>query len=804
LDDRFYRHLFNMSPVALLLHFVSPRDTAEPFTEANESACRLLEYSREELLAVGFRAIVAEKDRAKLPVNWAILLEEGAVDFETELSPKTGGSFPAALSTRLVTLNNRRGGLTAVHDISRREKTLHTLKESENRFRQVVENIREGLFIREFPEDRISYLSPPMEQVYGFSASVFKENERAVIQAIHPEDRPRVERSMADLRNEGVPFHEEYRIKDPTNRWRWIQVKAYPLFDENGRLYRAVGINEDITEQVEAAFRLKESERKYRSLFEESPVALFEQDYSAAKRRIDEIRKGSGDDLRSFLHTRPDLLRRLAEDIRITDMNRAALSLYKARTKAEFISGLPRLFNKETYHTFLETIIAIAEEKPSFTIETINRTFAGEDIHIQLRWAAAPGCEKTYENVRVTIVDITDRIRAEKRLKESEEKYRQARKMEALGTLTGGIAHQFNNILSIIVGNADLIQADIPEWHPAARNLNDIQTAGRRARDMVRQLIDFSRAEEMTAKPLDPAAILRETERLIRPDFPQNIQLMIQAPPIEEAVSGDAAQLHQLLKHLIDNARWSMQETGGKLTISLQKTTLTPETAADFPELKPGRYVHLTVSDTGCGIPENMRERIFDPFFTTKEVGEGMGMGLAAVHGIVRRHEGAVRVQSRVGVGSVFDVYLPAAEAPPVQESADAAPPQESAHILFVDDEAAVVRMVRTMLQRMGYAVTAFRDAEAALARFKNAPHRFDLVITDVEMRPLPGDALAATVREIRPEIPVIYCTGYSDLLRETAPEEHPKDPVLLKPIHMRDLETAVKRALSPEKENAP
>jgi PAS domain S-box-containing protein len=376
-----------------------------------------------------------------------------------------------------------------------------------------------------------------------------------------------------------------------------------------------------------------------------------------------------------------------------------------------------------------------------------------------------------------------------------EEQLRQTHKMEALGTLSGGIAHDFNNILGIILGNTELALLDRPEGQPTRHALEQIHQAGLRAQALVKQILSFSRKTPQALQLCHLGPIVQESLALMRAVIPTTIDLRLEMTATADVVLADPAQIHQVVMNLVMNAAQAMEYTGGVIEVSLVDLTL-DEIAAQRHELKPGFYVQLTVRDTGGGIAPAIMGRIFDPYFTTKAVGKGTGMGLAVVHGIVTHHGGAISVQSVLDHGSSFQVYLPV-EAEPLPASPPPAVSLSSGQecILFIDDEQALVSLGKEFLERLGYDVITETSSKEALALFIRQPDRFDLVITDMTMPGMTGDRLAKELRRLRPDIPIILCTGFSHHLNEEA-KAIGIDAFLMKPFVLRELAETVRTVL--------
>jgi len=369
--------------------------------------------------------------------------------------------------------------------------------------------------------------------------------------------------------------------------------------------------------------------------------------------------------------------------------------------------------------------------------------------------------------------------------------------MEAVGTLAGGIAHDFNNILAIILGNAELASTDVPDSNPARESLKEIQKASIRAKDMVQQLLAFSRKADEESSPMDMAPILRESMKMLRSAIPSSVEFKQDISDDPCSVMGDAAQINQIVMNLVTNAADAMSKEGGLLEVTLDNIILQEEKPCFDWVLSPGAYIRLRMRDTGEGIEPEIMDRIFDPYYTTKEIGKGTGMGLSVIHGIVKRHGGGIWVESTLGEGALFEIYIPALEKT-VEEEKE--PEGEikggSEKILFVDDEESMVNLNRQRLERLGYQVKGTTKPVEALEWFKADPDQFDAIITDMTMPRMTGDRLAAEVLEIRPHMPVIICTGYSERMSAEKAESIGVRKYIEKPIGTRNLASSLREVL--------
>jgi PAS domain S-box-containing protein len=418
-----------------------------------------------------------------------------------------------------------------------------------------------------------------------------------------------------------------------------------------------------------------------------------------------------------------------------------------------------------------------------------------------VRWVRIrnfPIWDRQHQIVRIagTAEDITEHKRVEEALTKSERHFRQSSRMEAIGTLAGGIAHDFNNILTAILGYTELALATVPNNSRTQRNLQEVLTAGHRAKHLVQQILTFSRQSGPGKQSIPLHTIVREALKLLRATIPSTITIQ-QSIATDAIILAEPTQIHQMFINLCTNAEYAMREEGGVLQLILEDVEVTEAMAQTLTGLPVGEYVRLTVRDTGTGMSPEILERMFDPFFTTKPIGEGSGMGLAVVHGIVTAHGGTICVDSRMGSGTKVEVYLPRAQAPAWDHLMDQGPiPVGRETILFVDDEETIVRLGQELLTSLGYTVEVETRSPEALAKFKQDPHRFDLVITDQTMPSMTGEALSRELLRIRPDLPIILCTGFSHIMSAEKAKALGIQAYLMKPLAIRDLAPIVRHVL--------
>ena len=379
-----------------------------------------------------------------------------------------------------------------------------------------------------------------------------------------------------------------------------------------------------------------------------------------------------------------------------------------------------------------------------------------------------------------------------------QESLQRSQKMEAIGTLASGIAHDFNNILSAVMGYTELALFDIPKESETAKNLEMVLAAGRRAKDLIKQILAFSRQSEKERKPIQIANTVKEMLKFIRASLPTSIEIRYQDDSDLGYILADPVQIQQVVMNLCTNAHHAMKDTGGVIDVRLAAFVSGLKHDNAHPDLTPGTYVKLTVKDTGHGMDKATMGKIFDPYFTTKEKGVGTGLGLAVLHGIVQEHGGIIAVDSEPGKGTAFDIYFPAIQktVDPETRTREKEIRGGHEHILLIDDEKVLVEMVKKMLERMGYTVETRTSSVEALALFSAEPHRYDLVITDMTMPNISGEKLAMELIRIRPNIPIILCTGYGETLLEEKIKNIGIKTLVMKPILRVELARAIQDAL--------
>jgi len=626
-----------------------------------------------------------------------------------------------------VTVYSReKGHFVAIFDnITVRKEAAMALAESDEKFRQLADNITDVFWIRSPDMRKLHYISPAFERIWGRPMASLEANPRQWVDFIVPEDRDWVVKAFAGLTSGARNLDVEYRIMRPDGEIRWVRVRGFQVRDAADEVIRNIGIVTDITERKIVAEELRESDWRFRDMLQNLDMVAIMLDRSA----------------------------------RITYCNDYLLRLTGWRRE--------EVIGREWFGIFLppqrvgemqEFFSALLAEHPDAwhnENEIITRTGAQRLI----RWNNS--VLRSASGAVIGTASVGEDVTGRKRL---EAQFVQSQKMEMVGKLAGGIAHEFNSIMTAVIGQSELMLNDLPAKSPLRENATEIRMAADRAAALTRQLLAFGRKQILQPEILDLKAVLAGMESLLHHIVGGNVDLRLLCDPGLKAVKADAGQIQQVIANIVMNAAEAMPN-GGKLTVEATNVELDEDYVRNFADLKAGGYAMIAITDTGAGMSAEIIARIFEPFFTTKEVGEGPGLGLATSHGIIKQSNGHIAVYSEPGLGATFKIYLPEVELTPRISPPPPAPgelPHGTETVLLVEDNPALREMAATLLGRLGYAVLAAGDGIEALVLIqkKGAGH-IDLLFTDVVMPRMSGRELGREVQMLFPQTKILFASAY-------------------------------------------
>ena len=775
-----YRHLFENSPLGIFRTTLDGKALAVNREMARIFGCKTPAEAISNYTDLTNQFYVNPDRRHELI---SLLQKQGAVDhFEVEARNNKGETLWISLNAKLTNSDNSdssdnpRGEMVIdcfAIDITTRKLAEEKLYQTNAILQAAMDQSPAGIAIADAPDGTLRYVNNAGLFIRG-------SDRKNIVDGVSLTDYVRswqiLDLDGRPLRTEEVPLARAILFGETNTRKfivrrsevdeRIVQANAAPIRDKSGAVVAAIVVFNDITEQTKAEEALRESEARLQMAISCSPIPLMIHD----------------------------------EDDRI-------LQLSNGWTK---LSG----YTLEDIPTLADWTTLAYGEKAGSSKSYIDELFNIQQTVKNGEWPvrAKDGTTRIWdfqttplgkinEGRRVLLsmaTDITDRIQAEEERKNLQSQLIQAQKMEAIGTLAGGIAHDFNNILGAILGYAEMAREDSSPDSHTAKDLDQIIKAGNRAKELVKQILAFSRQAEAQQIPMQPTAIIKETIRLLRSSLPTTITIEQDIDPATGIILADPTQIHQILMNLSTNAFHAMEEKGGTLTVSLKMKSFSEQDMVGVPGCNPGNYVQLSIADTGGGISPEILGKIFDPYFTTKETGKGTGMGLSIVHGIVKSYGGFITCHSRIGQGTVFHISLPAMEKEimPVIPKPIETTTASNERILFIDDESMLAEMAQRMLSRIGYTVTVRTSSLEALNTFENHPDSFDLVITDQTMPGMTGIDLARRMLQIRPHLPIILCTGYSSLISEEKARSAGIKGFALKPLARNDITSIIKKVL--------
>jgi PAS domain S-box-containing protein len=604
------------------------------------------------------------------------------------------------------------------------------------------------------------YWSPETYQIMGQDANTFTPSYDEYFALLHIEDRDYAHKEYRRARKKNTSFDFETRILMADGTIKYIQNIGKNEYDQAGKPIRTVGMILDTTDRKKAEEAIKQRDSKYSKMVANigDVIVIVDQDG---------INRYKSSNIEKLFGWKPkDVVGASTwENVHPNDLEATQKFVGKLMSEPDSVGTTEYRYRcKDGSYSWIE--------------------FTGTNL---LHDPDINGLLGNYH-------DITKR-------KLLEEQLRQTQKMESIGNLAGGIAHDFNNLLFPILGMSEMLLEDLPKDSLEHENAQEIFNAGKRAGDLVKQILAFSKQSEHKMTPVRIQNILKEVLKLSHSIIPSNIEIQENIDWNCGLIMADATQIHQVAMNLITNAFHAIKDKNGIIDVKLKKIELEN---GEIPDslLPPDQYIQLSVADNGAGMAKSIQNKIFDPYFTTKEVGKGTGLGLAVVHGIVKEHNGDIKVYSEEGKGSTFHVYLPLMKinATPVLDSQSLKLPTGTERILLVDDEISVAKLEGQMLSRLGYQVTKQTNSSEAFSEFKTNPENFDLVISDMTMPNMTGDQLAKKILSIKPDMPIIICTGFSERVNKEQAEVIGVKGFLMKPVGKYDMAQMVRKILDEAK----
>jgi two-component system cell cycle sensor histidine kinase/response regulator CckA len=734
-------------------------DAEGVYSYVSPSYERVLGHVPADLLGRNAFELLHPDDVATVRAAFASGLQRGEAPL-TRARVRAGDGRWVVVEGTATLIRDERGApglvLSSARDVTGRIVAEEALAAAEQRYRSLVEHLPLVTYVDSLDELSSNlYTSPQIEPLLGYPVEQWTSDPGLFVRCLHPEDRERVLAEHARSHASGEPLRTEYRLVAKDGRVVWLQDEAVVVRDEEGRPLFLQGYLMDIT-------RRKASEQ-----------ALAERENL----------------LQTIIETEPECVKLVAPDGRLLQMNRAGLEMIEADS-LEQVAGtvVGEVIAPEHRKAFDDlTAHVIAGGRGSLEFEVVG--LKGTRRRMETHAVPLHGADGEILGALSITRDVTERTRLE-------EKLRQSQKMEAVGRLAGGVAHDFNNLLTGIIGYADLLRAGLPPESELQADAEEVRKAADRAAALTRQLLAFSRRQVLQPQILSLNEAVREMERMLRRLIGEDVELVTDTAPDLGAVEADPGQIEQVIANLVVNARDAMPD-GGRLVLRTANVGVNGQPRTE-PQMRPGAYVLLSVSDTGTGMDTETQSRMFEPFFTTKDVGKGTGLGLATVYGIVKQSGGYIWVTSSPGAGTTFDIFLPRAERP--SETEIAARPAllrpgraGTETVLVVEDERLVRDLIARDLGKRGYAVLTAENGNEALAIVSRRAEPIDLLLTDVVMPELGGPELAARLTAEQPCLKVVYMTGYAEraVVGELAPW-----PLLQKPFNAGALAGAIREVL--------
>ena len=735
------------------------------FLFMNKAGRKAMEYSLEELQSKNYLDLIMPEYRRKVQIFYMRQFLDKKISsyLEYPFYTKSGKILWVGQNANLYMENDKPKGFHVIaRNITERKIAENTLRESEERFRSLYENSTIGLY-RTSPDGIIIMANPALVKMLGYN-SVEELAQRNLEQNGFEPGYPREEfKKIIDAEGEIRGLESVWKKQDSSVIY--IRESAKVIRDSKGDIIYYEGTVEDITERKTAEVALRESEARFKILFDESPVAMLEVNFKALLENLNRFHQQS--ELEAYLSEKPENVLDLIEKSDIVHTNKAALELYQVKNTEQLSDYFLNISSENAIKVFQTIILAAASKKLSFDEEFSIVTAKGEYRNIHIKWRVAPGSEHSFERVLISIVDITVRKRAEEERRQLEQRLQQTQKMESLSVLAGGIAHDFNNLLQAILGNASLALMDLSPLSPARESIEHVEKAALRAADLTRQMLAYSGKGRFVLHMINLTDMIEEMHHLIKASLPQSVLLKLNLNPFMPLIEADSTQIRQIILNLAANAAEAFNTGDGLISITTDSMRCDEEyLQSELIEepLPAGEYAYIEVSDNGCGMDSDTIQKIFDPFFSTKFTGRGLG--LAAVIGIVRGHRGMIKVYSEKGKGTTIKALFPAAVINENEKTALSTKEkswQGEGTILLVDDEAAVRQVTERMLGKLGFDVILVNNGFEAVKVYKQKQKNINIVILDLTMPVMNGERTFDEIVKINPDAVVLLSSGYDE-----------------------------------------
>ena len=779
----------------------------------NKRCAETMGYSRDEFYApeFDFISLIAPESVGLIQANFKRhLAGEDIEPYEYSILTRKGQKIQAIITTRLINFEGARAILGIITDITDRKRAEEELR-YRLEFQRLITTIS-SRFINLYPAQIDDEIDRTLQQIANFANAdrsyVFQfSDDQKSISCTHEWCADQIEPLIGRLRNAPVdtfPWILKKHLRGEMVLIPRVSDLPSEAFKEKQEFMRQ-GIQSLLVVPMICSNKVmgfigldSVKEEKMWAGDTNSLLKIVGQVFANAleNKKTRQALQQSEERLRIVFETFPDPVTIIqAEDGRCIDVN-SAFTRVTGWTYDEVVGKTAA--DLDIWHDPPAREKMIADITEHGKVENLEAQFRLKDGRlITALMSATLIILRNRPHILTITRDISELKAAQQEREQLRTRLIQAQKMEAIGTLAGGIAHDFNNILGAIIGYAEMALYDTQKDSMEHYNTEQVLKAGHRAKDLVKQILAFSRRSEQDKKIIFLTPIIKEVLKLLRASLPTTIEIRQNIEPNLDAIFADPTQIHQVMMNLCTNSAHAMGDKGGILEINLHNSNLDTKAAARYPELNPGPYVKLSVSDTGCGMDFATLQRIFDPYFTTKEQDKGTGMGLAVVHGIVKGHGGSIHVESAVAEGTRFDILFPVVKRQATSETEELkALPTGNETILCVDDEQSLIELGKNMLKKLGYRVEARTLPVEAIELFKAAPDTFDLVISDMTMPAMTGVSLAKKLMQIRPQIPVIICTGYSEQIDESRAKELGIRGFLMKPFTIRELSKTVRKVL--------